>query len=199
VRLLTVGDTATGAVVGPAAAAAESPLAVTLVQAVPKGERMETVVRAATELGVMRILPALTERTVVRLEGARAGDRARRWQRVAREAAKQCGRAVVPVVEAPRPLAEWIAGETADLRLCFWEVEGAPLRRVIEAHAGPARSACAIVGPEGGLTEAEVADARAAGYATVTLGPRVLRTDTAGVAIVALLQYAAGDLGGEAR
>ena len=199
VRLLTLGETATGTIVGAASLAAESPLAISLVQAVPKGDRMETIVRATTELGVARILPALTERTVVRLDAARWRERARRWQRVAREATKQCGRAVVPVVEVPRPLAEWIADdEPADLRLCFWETEGAPLGRVLESGDRP-RSVRVIVGPEGGLARDEVARAGAAGYVAVTLGERILRTDTAGPAIVAMLQYALGDLGGVAR
>jgi 16S rRNA (uracil1498-N3)-methyltransferase len=199
VRLLTVGERATGAILGAAAPAAESPLAIALVQAVPKGDRMDTVVRASTELGVARILPALTDRTVVRLDAARARDRARRWQRIAREAAKQCGRAVVPTVEAPRPLAEWIADEgEADLRLCFWEEDGVPLGRALEEHAG-ARRVVVIVGPEGGLAADEVARAGAAGYVAVSLGQRILRTDTAGPAIVAMLQYALGDLGGLAR
>lgn len=196
VRLLTLGETATGAIVGTASLADEPPLAISLVQAVPKGDRMEAIVRATTELGVARILPALTERTVVRLEPARWRERARRWQRVAREASKQCGRAVVPTVETPRPLADWIADDAAaDLRLCLWEAEGAPLRQVLERFEGRARSATVIVGPEGGLTAAEVDRARAAGYLAITLGRRILRTETAGPAIVALLQYAMGDLG----
>ena len=197
VRLLTLGDTATGAIVGVASLAAESPLAITLVQAVPKGDRMEAIVRATTELGVARILPALTERTVVRLDASRWRERARRWQRVAREATKQCGRAVVPVVETPRPLAEWIAGdEPADLRVCLWETEGTPLSRVLDARDPRPRSARVIVGPEGGLTRDEVARAGAMGYVAVTLGQRILRTETAGPAVVALLQYGLGDLGG---
>jgi len=200
VRIAAVGDTATGTIVSGAPAAAESPLAISLVQGVPKGDRMEAIVRATTELGVARILPALTERTVVRLDPARWRDRARRWQRVAREATKQCGRAVVPAVEAPRPLAEWIASaEPADLRLCLWEIEGEPLRSVLERCEPRARSATVIVGPEGGLTRDEVARAGAAGYVPVTLGGRILRTETAGPAIVALLQFGLGDLGGEAR
>jgi 16S rRNA (uracil1498-N3)-methyltransferase len=200
VRLLTLGDTATGTIVGAASMAAESPLAISLVQGVAKGDRMETIVRAATELGVARVLPALTERTVVQLDAARWRERARRWQRVAREATKQCGRAVVPTVETPRPLAEWIAAEApADLRLCFWEAEGTPLRDVLAPGDGPARRVTVIVGPEGGLSPEEVELARDAGYVAVTLGGRILRTETAGPAIVAILQYALGDLGGDAR
>lgn len=200
VRIATLGDMATGTIVRAAPVAPESPLAISLVQGIPKGDRMEAIVRATTELGVARILPALTDRTVVRLDPARGRERARRWQRVAREATKQCGRAVVPAVEPPKPLAEWIASdEPADLRLCLWEIEGEPLRSVLRRCDPAARSATVIVGPEGGLTGDEVARARAAGYVAVTLGSRILRTETAGPAIVALLQFGLGDLGGEAR
>jgi 16S rRNA (uracil1498-N3)-methyltransferase len=96
VVLDTVGAQATGSVLKVAAHDAESPLAVTLVQVIPKGDRMETIVRAATELGVARVLPALSARTVVRLDAAGWSERTRRWQRVAREATKQCRHGVVP-------------------------------------------------------------------------------------------------------
>ena len=198
VRILALGDTATGAILGVAPTRAESPLAISLVQGVPKGDKMEAIIRATTELGVTRILPALTERTVIRLAPGPWRERARRWQRVAREATKQCGRAVVPSVEAPRPLGEWLASdESADLRLCLWEGDGMPLGRFLEALDPGPRRASVIVGPEGGLAGDEVARARAAGYTPVTLGRRVLRTETAGPAIVAILQHRLGDLGAE--
>ena len=198
VRILALGDAATGTIVGAAPAAAESRLALALVQGVPKGDKMEAIIRATTELGVARILPALTARTVVRAEAAAWRERARRWQRVAKEATKQCGRAVVPSVETPRALADWLASEDpAELRLCLWEREGVPLRRVLDTLPTTPRSATVIVGPEGGLAEDEVAAARAAGYTPVTLGQRVLRTETAGPAIVAVLQHRLGDLGAE--
>ena len=131
VRLVSLGDAVTGTVLAAQAGARESPLAITLIQGVPKGDKLETIVRAATELGVTRVRPALCERTVVRLEPSRWRERARRWQRVAREAAKQCGRAVIPEVEPPRPLAEWLAAaEPVDLALCLWEGGGAPLGEV---------------------------------------------------------------------
>src|SRR5215467_14804876 len=123
VRLETVADEATGIVVGVGANERESPIRITLLQAVPKGDKMESIVRASTELGVTRILPALTARTIVTLDSGRWRERARRWQRIAKEAAKQCGRAVVPPVDVPRPLGDALAlGETADVRLCLWEV-----------------------------------------------------------------------------
>jgi 16S rRNA (uracil1498-N3)-methyltransferase len=195
VRLESVGDAATGTVLAAAAGPRESPLAITLVQGVPKGDRMEAIVRAATELGVARVLPALCERTIVRLEPSRWRERARRWQRVAREAAKQCGRAVIPTVETPRPLDEWLAAAgPADLALCLWEGGGAPLGQALAA-AGTPRSALLVVGPEGGLAPAEVDAARARGLIVASLGPRIVRTETAGPAVVAILQARFGDLG----
>jgi 16S rRNA (uracil1498-N3)-methyltransferase len=192
VRLESVGESATGTVIAEAAGVTESRLAITLVQGVPKGDKMEAIVRAATELGVARVRPALCERTIVRLEPSRWRDRARRWQRVAREAAKQSGRAVVPEVEMPRPLAECL-GPATDLALCLWEGGGEPLGSILDA-AGTPGTASVIVGPEGGLARGEVDAARAAGVTVVSLGQRILRTETAGPAIVAILQSRLGDL-----
>lgn len=200
VRIADLGDTATGTIVGPAPAATESSLAIALVQGVPKGDKMEAIVRATTELGIARIIPALTARTVIRLDADGWRARAQRWQRVAKEASKQCGRAIVPSVEAPRALTDIVAGgEPADMRLCLWEGGGVPLRRLLDAIDTAPRSATVIVGPEGGLDEDEVARARAAGYTPVTLGHRILRTETAGPAMVAILQHRLGDLGAEER
>jgi 16S rRNA (uracil1498-N3)-methyltransferase len=195
VRLESVGETATGTVLAEAAGIAPSPLSITLIQGVPKGDKMEAIVRAATELGVACVRPALCARTIVRLEPARWRDRARRWQRVAREAAKQCRRAVIPEVEPPRPLGEWLAaGGPADLALCLWEGEATPLGRLLTAATSP-RSAMVVVGPEGGLAPEEVQAARAHGFTLTSLGPRILRTETAGPAIAAILQSRFGDLG----
>jgi 16S rRNA (uracil1498-N3)-methyltransferase len=196
VRLESLGEHATGTVLAESAGVAASPLDVTLVQGVPKGDKMETIVRAVTELGVARVQPALCERTIVRLEAARWRERARRWQRVAREAAKQCGRAIIPEIEPPRPMAEWLAVTgRIDLGLCLWEGDdGTPLGRVLADIAAP-RAATVVVGPEGGLTREEVEAARAHGLTVASLGPRILRTETAGPAIIAVLQSRFGDLG----
>lgn len=200
VRIVDVGDTATGAIVGAAAVAAESPLAIALVQGVPKGDKMEAIIRATTELGVARIIPALTARTVVRLDAAGWRERTRRWQRVAKEATKQCGRAVVPPVDAPRRLPEMLGdGEPGELRLCLWEEGGVPLRTLVDALATAPLGVRVIVGPEGGLAAAEVELARAGGYTPVTLGDRILRTETVGPAVVAILQHRLGDLGTKPR
>ncbi|MBI3636929.1 MAG: 16S rRNA (uracil(1498)-N(3))-methyltransferase [Candidatus Rokubacteria bacterium] len=195
VRIESGGERATGTILGVAAGRAESPFAVTLIQGVPKGDKMEAIVRATTELGVARIVPALTERTIVRLEPGRWRERARRWQRVAREAAKQCGRAVVPDVESPVPLGDAMArAGHAPLRLCLWEGDAPPLVTVLLASDTPA-SVSVLVGPEGGLARAEVDAAVAAGFRIASMGPRILRTETAGPAVIAVLQSRFGDLG----
>ena len=197
IRIESLGDAATGTVIGTRARVSESPLDVTLLQGVPKGDKMEAIVRMATELGVRRILPVLTERTIVRLEPARWRERARRWQRVAKEATKQCGRALVPDVELPRPLDACLDAlpEPAprEWRLCVWEGATAPLGPALDA-AAVATCVYLFVGPEGGLAAHEVDTAARHGFTVATLGPRVLRTETAGPIVIGVLQYRLGDL-----
>jgi 16S rRNA (uracil1498-N3)-methyltransferase len=205
VRLETVGDEATGTVLGVGAGERESPIRITLLQGVPKGDKMESIVRACTELGVTRIVPVLTARTVVTLDPGRWRERARRWQRVAREAAKQCGRSVVPPVDVPRPLDEALElDEAAEVQLCLWEAAAArPGDGRLEATLAASLPATlpaearvrVLIGPEGGLTRDEVDGARSRGFTVVGAGPRILRTETAGPAIVAVLQARFGDLG----
>src|SRR5205823_6402054 len=208
VRLEDVGETVTGTVLGVARTDAESPLRATLIQSVPKGDKMEAIVRAATELGVARIVPVTTERTVVTLEPSRWRERARRWQRVAKEAAKQCGRAVIPPVDVARPLAEFLTFDAAaDLRLCLWEAAaqgqggeqalpfGTTLTQSLPPTLPKGASVYLLVGPEGGLSRQEVESVRARGWRIVGVGPRILRVETAGPAITAVLQSRFGDLG----
>jgi 16S rRNA (uracil1498-N3)-methyltransferase len=195
VRLDALRPRATGIVIGVAAAAVESPLAITLVQGVPKGDRLETIVRAATELGVTRVVPVVTARTVVRLAESQASTRAARWQRVAREAAKQCGRPIVPEVTPTRALEAGLEeARDTDLGLCVWEDESRPLA-VVLAEAKRPRRVAVLIGPEGGLERREVEAARAGGWQVVGLGARILRTETAGPAVIAILQSRWGDLG----
>ena len=174
----------------------ESSLAIALAQGVPKGDKLEAIIRASTELGVARIVPIITERTIVRLDAARGRDRARRWQRIAKEAAKQCGRAVIPAVDPPRRLSEFLSADShGALRLCLWEGDARSLDAVLSGLAGPLRSATVLIGPEGGFSAAEVESANARGFIPASLGPRILRTETAGPAIIAVLQSRLGDLG----
>jgi 16S rRNA (uracil1498-N3)-methyltransferase len=163
-------------------------VAVTLLVAVPRGERMELVVQKTTELGVARIVPVIAGRSVARPEASRR----ERWEKVAREAARQCGRADVPRVEAPAPLAD--ALNLPDLpaaRLALWEGER---QQPMRAALGQDRAIALLVGPEGGFEPDEIARARTAGFRPVSLGPRILRVETAAIVSVALAQAAAGGL-----
>jgi 16S rRNA (uracil1498-N3)-methyltransferase len=170
----------------------ESPLAVTLVQAVSRGERMDWTLQKATELGVRRIQPVLSARSVVRLDGQQGERRLRHWQGVVAGACEQCGRSVLPVVEAPLELAQYLeVPRGADRRLVL-APDGSGS---IGALAAGLVSVELLIGPEGGLDETEVAAAGRAGFERVRLGPRVLRTETAGIAALAVLQALAGDLG----
>jgi 16S rRNA (uracil1498-N3)-methyltransferase len=195
VRLTAVSPgRAEGVIVGRARLATESPLDLTLAQALPKGDRMDTVVRMATELGVTRVIPLLTARTVVRLGPGRGASRLDRWRRIAREAAQQSGRAAIPEIADPREFSAWAreAGSTG-LVVCLWEEATKPLDRLLPPP--PCPRAAVVVGPEGGLATEETGSLAAVGAIVAGLGPRLLRTDTAGAVAVALLQSRYGDLG----
>jgi len=196
VRLESVhGRAAVGQILGHSDRSAESPCPITLAQGIPKGEKMEWIVKTVTELGAVRMVPLLTERVIVRLSLSRWRERQRRWQRVAKEAAKQCGRSVIPSVEAVRTLDEFIAeGPRAELAVCLWEGEREGLREILDSVSGIPTSALLVAGPEGGLAAREVELLRSHGLRTAGLGPRILRTETAGPVGVALLQARFGDL-----
>jgi 16S rRNA (uracil1498-N3)-methyltransferase len=161
---------------------------VTWVQGLAKGDKCDAVVRDATELGASRIVVTTTERSVVRLDGARAEARQARWARIAQEAARQCGRADVPVVDSPCGWREALERATAaskeDGRFCLWERADEPLATPLAgalASGGALSFAC---GPEGGLTDGEVALARSLGWRIVSLGRFVLRTETVASAVL---------------
>ena len=195
VRIEALGAAAIGTILDIGGGTTESPLAITLIQGIPKSDKMETIVRAATELGVTRVIPAITARTVVSLESGRWQERARRWQRVAAEAAKQCGRAVIPAIAPPVPLTDAVEGVAlGGLRICLWEGERRPLGEVLSGIGTPAHSIAVVIGPEGGLAPDEVERARDRGWTIAGLGPRILRTETAGPAVLAILQATFGDL-----
>lgn len=185
VRLEQVGSrSAVARVLGTARPARESPLDLVLAPALVKGDRLTFVVEKATELGVRRIAPVHTERTV------RDRIDVERLRRVARAAAEQSGRPQVPVVDPPQPLATLVAAPWPGLRVLPWEDERSARIGTLPTAA---EAIVALTGPEGGFTAAEVALARTHGFVTVTLGPRVLRADTAAVAVAALLQSRFGD------
>ena len=173
----------------------ESPLAVTLLQGLARGERMDIVVQKATELGVARIIPVAAARSVVQLAEARAGKRVAHWQAVAVAACEQCGRNRVPEITAPMGLVEACRLAAADAGTRLWALDaegGTPL-----AATPPMRGEriALLVGPEGGLADEELETAALIGFTRLRLGPRVLRTETAGPAALAALQALAGDFG----
>jgi 16S rRNA (uracil1498-N3)-methyltransferase len=175
----------------------ESPLALTLAVALLKGEKFDTVVQKATELGVVRVVPVVTARADVRLRAGRDADaRGARWQRLALEAAKQSGRAFVPAVNAPMSLDALLtdAGLAGGARLLFTERDGRGLRETVGEWAAHPPALMALTGPEGGWADEELAHARSAGWQLVTLGGRILRAETAAIVCAALLQHLCGDL-----
>ena len=175
----------------PAVVDRESPLSLTLVQGVSRGERMDLVMQKATELGVARLVPVMTERSVVKLDAAQAAKRLQHWQGVVAAACEQSGRAWLPEVLPPQPLLKWLAQPAKDGEQRFLLHPGSSTR----ARDLPAlRSATLLIGPEGGLAPQEREAALLAGFQDLSLGPRILRTETAALAALAALQAVAGDL-----
>ena len=162
-------------------------LDLTVLQALAKGDKLPRIVRAVTELGATRVGLVVTRRTVARPPRERAAGLAMRLSRIAAESARQCGRADVPEVSGPDPLEVWLGRPQPPLRLAAWEKESEPLAAALPA-ARP-DGITVLVGPEGGFDLGEVARIRDAGFTTVSLGPRILRTETVAAALCAILQF----------
>jgi 16S rRNA (uracil1498-N3)-methyltransferase len=167
----------------------ESPLQIHLGIAISKGERMDLVMQKAVELGVSAITPLTSERVEVRLQGERADKRLEHWQGIVVSACEQCGRSRIPPLHSIGSLHDWIASVEADRKFVLHHRSEASLGSMEKP-----RSVALLIGPEGGLSEAEIAAAEHAGFASLRLGPRVLRTETAPLAALSVLQYAFGDL-----
>ncbi|MDY0340409.1 MAG: RsmE family RNA methyltransferase [Coriobacteriia bacterium] len=196
IHLSYVGEQVSGEVSGEVRVT--EPPRVTLVQGLAKGDKMDDVVRHATELGVRRFIPLAADRSVVRLDAARADARVERWRRIAAEAAKQSQQSAVPVVESVTTTAALMDTLADALVLVCWEEtdDAYGIAEAIERHAPDVGTECAvIVGPEGGLTVAEVGMFTDAGAVAVTLGSAILRTETAGIVGAALAIHARGGLG----
>lgn len=168
----------------------ESALDLTLVQGVSRGERMDWVMQKATELGVRRIVPVLTERSVVRLDERQSERKRKHWRAIAISACEQCGRNRVPEVTAPLGLHETLRAIDSDSTRILLSPAG-PLRA---RDLAPPSKITMLIGPEGGLSDNEEEAAVAAGFRQVQLGPRILRTETAAIAALAALQHDFGDL-----
>jgi len=172
------------------AAERESPLRVTLAQAIASGDRMDFTLQKSVELGVAAIQPLAAERSVVKLNGERADKRRQHWQNVVISACEQSGRAVVPPVAAPMPLLNWLgAPESFALKLMLSPTAELTLHDLPR----PAGAICLLIGCEGGFAPPEVAAAEARGFIPVRLGARILRTETAAMAALAAMQTLWGD------
>ena len=169
----------------------ELPVRICLFQGLPKSDKMDWIVQKAVELGAYEIVPVVTKRTVVKLDAKKEKTRCARWNAISEGAAKQSGRMIVPQVKEPVSFAQALeyAGEM-DLKLIPYELAGGMDKtRALFAGLQPGQSAAVFIGPEGGFEETEVLQAEQAGFARVTLGKRILRTETTGLAALAMLGY----------
>lgn len=172
----------------------QSPLALTLAIGISRGDRFDWVVQKATELGVAAIQPLFTERCEVKLTGPRQEKKLAHWRQIAASACEQCARNRLPDIAEPQKLAQYLERcEDADMKLVLHHRTDLDLRQ-LERERGRPASALLLVGPEGGLSQAEIDAALARDFQPLRLGPRVLRTETAPVAALSVLQFQWGDL-----
>lgn len=191
-EIASVGRDVTVTIKSSGSGIAEPSLQITLVQSLPSGDKMDWVVQKAVELGVTAIQPVMARRSVVRLDGDRARKRVLHWQEVAISACEQCGRNTVPAVLPLVDLNQYLAREhhEDERRFLLDPVGGQRLRKMDR----PGNRLALLIGPEGGLEEGEIDVARSVGFHSLQLGPRVLRTETAGLAALAAMMALWGDL-----
>ncbi len=174
----------------------ESDLNLVLALGLPRPAIMDLIVQKVTELGVDEIVPVDTERAQKWLKGERGVSRLKRWERIAQEAARQSGRNRVPRIWSLTDFDQVLEQrKDTGLKLICWEEEETGSLRQILAAKGGSRQACVLIGPEGGFSGAEVDQAAAAGFQRISLGRRILRTETAAIMVIGLMQYELGDLG----
>jgi 16S rRNA (uracil1498-N3)-methyltransferase len=172
----------------------EPSIEIVLLQALPEKERMEWVIQKATELGVSAIVPFHSERSISLAERDAKQKKSHRWQEIAVKAVQQSRRANVPTVEPDRSFREALEEcKGGGLKILLWERGGEPLKKILLQHSS--KKIFAMVGPEGGFTEGEVELAKQKGFIPIKLGQRILRTETAAITLVAILQYELGDIG----
>ena len=170
----------------------ESPLRITLLQGIARGEKMDLILQKATELGVAAIMPVNGERTEVKLDAERAGKRLAHWREVTVSACEQCGRARLPDIAPPRPLEQAVQALDRDMLRLILDPEA--VHRLATLVAPASMRIAIAIGPEGGWSPRDLATLEGAGFTGLQLGPRVLRTETAGLAAIAALQARFGDL-----
>tara|TARA_Y100000588_G_scaffold374098_1_gene448770 strand:- start:105 stop:836 length:732 start_codon:yes stop_codon:yes gene_type:complete len=169
----------------------ESPLSIHLAQAVSKGERMELVIQKATELGVASITPVITSRTVVKLDERRMEKKMLQWRAIAIAACEQCGRNTLPNIQEPRRFQEFLNELTIEQRFILDPYTSTRFR---DRPSLSNQHVALLIGPEGGFSEQEMIDAKSHQFSGVQLGPRILRTETAAISAITLLQALGGDL-----
>ena len=172
----------------------ESPLELSLLQAVAKADAMDLIIQKSAELGVRTVFPVLTQFGVVRLDDARAARRTEHWRKIAQGACEQCGRHYPPTIHPPRELTDGLLSLPSDDLKVTLHPGARDSLHDIKSGVGQVLRLCLLVGPEGGLSETELEQADAAGFRRVSLGPRRLRTETAALAACALAQALWGDL-----
>ena len=167
----------------------ELPVKISLYQGLPKSDKMELIIQKAVELGAARVIPVETARCVVKLDRKKAESKRSRWQAISESAAKQSGRSVIPEVAMPMPFAAALKeAADSDIRLIPYEnAEGMERTRKILESVQPGQKIAVFIGPEGGFEETEIRQAEEAGFEAVTLGKRILRTETAGFVVLSLL------------
>jgi 16S rRNA (uracil1498-N3)-methyltransferase len=175
----------------------ESPIDIILAQALLKDRKLDDIIRQVTELGVKTVIPFVAHRSVSRLDAEKRDARRNRWEKIAKEALKQCGRSRIPDIRTVASFDAMLSeAESADVKILFWENETVPIIRTQACIQSPSpRTIAVVMGPEGGFTEEEVTQARFHGYRTSGMGPRILKADTATISACALLQYLFGDMG----
>ena len=174
----------------------EAPITIRLAQGLPKSDKMDFIVQKALELGISEIIPMEADTSVVRYDAAKQQNRRERWQKIAAEAAKQCQRTIVPNVAAVQDLAKLLAATGGETQIIVLYEGQVPLGLKQVLREKPGNDYLLIIGPEGGLSSREVQLAQERGAAIVTMGPRILRTETAALAAIAAVMYEHGDLGG---
>jgi 16S rRNA (uracil1498-N3)-methyltransferase len=193
-RVLSLSDESASVLVFEAfLSSTESSAEIILLQALPERERMELIIQKATELGVSAILPFKSKRSISLEERDAKQKKSLRWQEIAVKAVQQSRRAKVPRVEPYRSFQEALEGCREEaLKILLWEKEGEPLRKILRGYLP--KKVYVMVGPEGGFTEEEVKSAKDRGFIPIKLGQRILRTETAAITLVGILQYELGDL-----
>jgi len=173
----------------------EPPIDLVLAQCLPKGDKLELVIQKAVELGAVAVQPLASRNCVVRYDAKKAAAKQKRWQKIAEEAAKQCGRTRVPEVLPVQPLADWLKEpKEGALLFCYENEEQLPIKAALRALSEDVHRITVLIGPEGGFSLPEAAAITEAGGQSVTLGPRILRAETAAIAAMSIVQYEKGDL-----